>query len=52
VNLYLAWAYAGLRIAHSIWQILFNVIAVRFALFALSSLCMAALAVHAVMATL
>ncbi|HSG60009.1 MAG TPA: MAPEG family protein [Pseudomonadales bacterium] len=52
INLYLAWAYTGLRIAHSLWQVLFNIIAVRFVLFALSSVCLFALALHAVMATL
>ncbi len=51
-NLYLAWAYVGLRIAHSLWQGLINGIRVRMALFALSSLCLLALALHAVLATL
>jgi hypothetical protein len=36
----LAWAYAGLRIAHSLVQILFNRVVVRFLLFALASLCL------------
>lgn len=38
LSLGLAWAYAGLRIAHSLWQSVSNVIEVRFLLFALSSL--------------
>ena len=37
-SLVLAWAYVGLRIVHSLWQSLTNVIEVRFVLFALSSL--------------
>jgi hypothetical protein len=43
----LAWAYVGLRVAHSIWQSTVNQIQVRFAIFTLSSLTLAALAVHA-----
>ncbi len=38
VSLALAWAYVGLRVVHSLWQVLSNVIKVRFALFALSTL--------------
>lgn len=34
----LAWAFVGLRVVHSLWQALFNVITVRFALFVLSTL--------------
>ncbi len=52
INLALAWSYVGLRIAHSIWQFTVNTIPVRITLFVLSSLCLLALAVHAVMATL
>jgi hypothetical protein len=52
LNTWLAWAYVGLRIVHSIWQATINKIPVRIALFGLSSLCLLALAVHAVMATL
>ena len=48
----LAWAYVGLRIAHSLWQALVNTIPVRFALFFLSSCCLIALAVLAVLCTL
>jgi hypothetical protein len=36
----LAWAYAGLRIAHSLVQIMSNRVVVRFAVFALASLCL------------
>jgi hypothetical protein len=52
LNTWLAWGYVGLRIVHSVWQSTINKIPVRIALFALSSLCLIALAVHAVMATL
>jgi len=37
-SLGLAWAYVALRIAHSLWQALVNVIVPRFALFFVSSL--------------
>ena len=49
VNLWLAWAYVGLRIVHSLWQVLVNHIQTRFALFSLSSLVLFALAIHAAM---
>ena len=48
----LAWAYTGIRIIHSLWQALVNRIPIRFALFAISSLCLTALAVIAVRVTL
>lgn len=48
----LAWAYVVLRIIHSLWQATVNRIPVRLALFALSSLCLIALSLLAVIATL
>ena len=48
----LAWAYVVIRIVHSIWQSTVNRIPVRFALFLLSTLCLLALSVLAVIATL
>lgn len=47
LNAWLAWAYAGLRIAHSLVQVTVNKIVVRFAFFTLSSLVLMALAVQA-----
>ena len=38
LDLVLAWCYVGVRVAHSLWQALSNVIKVRFALFLLSTL--------------
>lgn len=49
-NTLLAWVYVGLRIAHSIVQATINRVIVRFALFALSSLVLMALILHAAMA--
>ncbi len=49
-NTLLAWAYVGLRVAHSIVQATVNRVLVRFALFALSSLVLMALILHAVLA--
>ncbi len=43
----LAWAYAGLRILHSVVQILSNRVLARFIVFALASLCLVALIVIA-----
>jgi hypothetical protein len=48
----LAWAYTGLRVAHSLWQSLVNTIPVRFTLFLLSTICLITLSVLAVMLTL
>lgn len=50
LNLQIAWAYVGLRVAHSIVQATVNRVAIRFALFALSSLCLIALTLHAAIA--
>lgn len=52
LNATIAWAYVGLRIAHSLVQILSNRVIIRFALFALSSIALLMLVVHAVMAVL
>ena len=46
-NLYLAWAYVAIRIVHSLWQSMVNVVMVRFTLFALSTLCLVGLTLHA-----
>ena len=52
LNATIAWVYVGLRVAHSLVQILSNRVVIRFALFALSSLALIMLVVHAVMAIL
>ena len=52
VTVGLAWAYAVLRIVHSLWQALVNTIPVRFTLFITSTFCLVALAVMAVVLTL
>jgi hypothetical protein len=52
LNTQLAWAYVGLRIAHSLWQAMINTIPVRFTLFLLSTLCLLVLAINALRATL
>jgi hypothetical protein len=46
-SLALAWAYVALRVVHSLWQALVNVIVPRFALFVVSSLVLLALTVRA-----
>ncbi len=50
LNAQLAWAYAGLRIVHSIVQATWNRVMVRFLLFALSSFALMALTVHLILA--
>jgi hypothetical protein len=47
LNAYLAWAYVGLRIAHSLVQALINKVMIRFALFAAASLVLLVLALRA-----
>lgn len=47
-----AWIYVALRIVHSVWQATVNRIPVRFAIFALATFCLIALALLAVIATL
>jgi hypothetical protein len=51
-NAIIAWAYVGLRIAHSVVQATFNKISVRFPLFVLSTLALVALTLHAALTTL
>ena len=45
----LACGYAGVRVLHSLWQASVNTVSVRFALFAILSLCLITLSVGAVM---
>ncbi len=52
LNLALAWAYVGLRIAHSLWQVLVNKVSIRFALFLLSTICLLALSINLLRALL
>ena len=52
LNLWLAWGYGGLRVVHSIVQSTVNIVAIRFPIFALASLCLVALTVHAAAAIL
>lgn len=47
LNTTLAWAYVGLRVAHSIVQVLWNAILVRFGIFFVSSLFLVALVLRA-----
>jgi hypothetical protein len=52
LNAQIAWAYVFLRVAHSLTQILWNRVVVRFAIFALSSIALIMLVVHAYMAVI
>lgn len=47
INVYLAWAYVGLRVIHSLIQATVNIVLYRFALFTLASICLFALTLHA-----
>ena len=51
-DILIACIYVGLRIVHSLWQIWFNKVPVRFVLFLLSSIALIVLAIRAAMATL
>lgn len=48
----LAWAYVVLRIVHSFWQSTVNRVPVRFIIFSVATLCLFALSLLAVIATL
>jgi hypothetical protein len=50
LNATIAWGYVVIRIAHSLFQATVNIIRYRFVLFALSSLCLMALSLNALMA--
>ena len=52
IHIYLAWAYVALRVLHSFIQNTVNIVAVRFAVFTLSTLALAAMAVREVIALL
>jgi hypothetical protein len=52
INLWLAWGYVALRIAHSIVQATVNIVQIRFPLFALASLCLVGLTTHAALRAL
>lgn len=47
INYWLAWGYVAFRVAHSIVQATVNVVAIRFPIFALATLCLLGLTVHA-----
>ncbi len=49
-NASIAWAYVGLRVVHSLVQVLSNRVIVRFGIFVLSSLALMMLVAHAAMA--
>lgn len=50
INAQIAWGYVVFRVLHSLVQVLWNRVAVRFTLFALASLCLIALVLHAAIA--
>jgi hypothetical protein len=47
INYWLAWGYVGFRVIHSLVQGMVNIVAIRFTLFGLASLCLLGLTVHA-----
>ena len=47
INMWLAWAYVGLRVIHSLIQATYNRVLHRFIVFALASLCLLGLTIHA-----
>ena len=49
IDVWLAWGYVGLRIAHSLWQAFVNTIMIRFLLFLVATICLVALAVRTLM---
>ena len=51
IDLAAAWGYVALRVAHSLWQGLVNIVLVRVVLFTLSTVCLWVLAINAVRIT-
>ncbi len=51
-EVWLAWAYVALRVAHSLWQAIVNTIPVRLTLFAIGSLVLLVLAIRALVVTI
>jgi len=47
MNYWLAWGYVGFRVLHSLVQCTVNVVAYRFTLFTLATLCLMAMTLHA-----
>ena len=47
INYWLAWGYVGFRVLHSLVQCTINIVAYRFTMWVLSSLCLLGLTVHA-----
>ena len=47
INLWLAWGYVALRVAHSIVQSTINIVPIRFTIFFLATFCLLGLTVHA-----
>ena len=47
INCWLAWGYVGFRVLHSIVQCTVNIVAYRFTLFFLASVCLVGLTIHA-----
>lgn len=50
LNIWLAWAYVGLRAIHTLIQCTINVVPLRFTVFSLSTLVLMAMAIRALMA--
>jgi hypothetical protein len=50
INIGLAWTYVALRVVHSLVQCTFNSVPVRFLVFVLSTLALAAMTLHAAIA--
>ncbi|MFU7528129.1 MAPEG family protein [Qipengyuania sp. ASV99] len=51
MDVLLAWIYVGLRIVHSLWQVLVNKVPIRFLLFIGATIALVVLAIRAVLAT-
>ena len=47
INYWLAWGYVGFRVVHSLVQATINIVAIRFTIFLLATLCLIGLTTHA-----
>jgi hypothetical protein len=52
LDVWLAWAYVALRVAHSLWQAMVNTIPIRLLIFTVGSIILLVMAIRALMLTI
>ncbi|MDE1466491.1 MAPEG family protein [Aurantiacibacter sp. D1-12] len=52
IDVWLAWAYVGLRVVHSLWQVLVNTIPIRLMIFTVGSVILLVMSIRALLVTI